>query len=291
MTPTIDIIIPTYNGKDLLEKNLKEVISQSKNAKKIIIIDDCSTDGTVDYLKDKFPQIEIIFNNKNLGFTRSINKAVKHSKSKLFVLLNNDVIPLDGYLEGAIDYFKNKNIFAVSFNEQNSSWPVVSWSHGKLQFIQSPDKTKDVYSAWASGGSAIFSRSIWKKLGGFNPIYSPGYWEDIDLCWRAWAKGYSVVWSKKSKVVHNHQSTFSRLNKKFVSDLKQINELLFNWQNFSCWHSTSDILSTIVNTLRHPGYFRIIILAFIKYLKFGKNTIYKVSKKAIFETINTPYYG
>ena len=290
MKTGIDIIITSYNGKHLLQKQLPVVIENSPEADKIIVIDDGSVDCTVEFLEKEFPRVTPIFNHHNLGFSKSTNRAVSTSRADFIVLLNNDVFPQKDYLFHALKAFKDPKIFAVTFNETNSSWPQVNWSDGKFQYLRGKDKTKQHFSAWASGGSAMFRRSVWNKLGGFNPIYSPGYWEDIDIGWRAWQNNYQIVWEPMAKVVHRHESTFSKLNPKFVNLVKQRNELLFIWQNFTEPPFVISHLAFLVKyTFTHLGYLKVIFSALVKYIVEGKKHSILQSNQSIIDFLNKQY--
>jgi len=287
---SIDIIIPTYNAQRLLEKNLPIVIKASPEINKIIIADDGGTDNAPEFLKKHFPQVISTRHNKNIGFSKTVNEGVNNSHSDFIVLINNDVYPLSGYIEKSLKYFEDPKVFAVNFNEENSSWPQVSWHSGKFQYIRGEDKTRPHYSAWPSGGSCIFRRSIWDKLGGLNEIYSPGYWEDIDLGWRAWKSGYKVLWSPEAKVVHDHESTFGLKNKSMMDLVKQRNELLFIWQNFSDSGMIFSHLGFLfTNCLNHPGYIKVVLVALKEYISKGKKAKYPLSDQQVFALINTPY--
>ena len=173
--PTVDVIIPSFNGRYLLEKYLPEIIKNTDNLNKIIVIDNGSSDGTVSWLKENYQKIKIVENKTNLFFTKPINQGVAVSDSDFFILLNNDVRPEKGYLKDTLKYFKDDKVFAVSFNEASSSWPNLSWSQGKIQYTQAVDKTRPYYSAWASGGSAVFRRKTWDRvvvLTKFTPLFT-----------------------------------------------------------------------------------------------------------------------
>ena len=290
MSPSIDIIIPSFNGKSLLEKHLEDVINNSGDINKIIIIDNGSTDGTFEWLKINYPQIEIIRNKKNLGFTVPVNQGVKLSKADYIVLLNNDVKPQKGYLKNIINHFTDDNLFAVSFNENESSWPAVTWKSGKLNFTRGEDKTNSRYSLWASGGSAIYKRQIWDKLGGFNEVYSPFYWEDIDLGYRAWKSGYKIIWLNSAIVYHEHESTSSQLNKDYVSLIKERNELLFTWLNFSGYkYRISHLLFLIQHIFFHPGYLKVIISALVRIQVNNHKNKFILSDDQVLCLINKKY--
>ena len=270
---TVDIVITTYKGRELLKKNLPRVIKLSPTVKKIIvIIDDGGKDDTKKFLQEKYPQIKVLSNKKNIGFVKSTNKAVASSKADFVILFNNDVYPTNDYLKSSLEYFKNKDVFAVTFNEQHSAPPQVSWQKGKFHFTRTKDKSQPRYSAWPSGGTSIIRKSIWEKLGGFNEIYSPGYWEDIDIGWRAWKSGYRIVFDPQAKVVHHHQSTFDLLDKKYVQTLKERNELLFTWLNISDTSlSFSHMMSMILYSSLHPGYFKVIFKALFRLPQANKH--------------------
>ncbi len=279
----IDIIIPSFNGKYLLEKHLPQVFKNSDYLNKVIIIDNGSSDGTIDWLDKNYPQVEIVKNTSNLGFTKPINQGVAVSKAEYFVLLNNDVHPEKGYLKNILHFFDDEKIFAVSFNENESSWPQVSWE-GKIQFTRGKEKSKPCYTAWASGGSAIFKRNIWDKLGGLDEIYAPFYWEDIDIGYRAWKSGYKIIWDNESLVFHEHESTAKKINPSFLSLIKQRNELLFTWINITDKDLLFDHRKFLFkHALKHPGYIKIIIVALIRFL-FHKPKIQfvKTDKEVLF---------
>lgn len=289
MKTSIDIVIPSYNARSLLAKNLPEVIKASGNAG-IIVVDDGSCDGTKEYLAENYPQVICLRHKKNQGFTKSMNIGFDYSKADYIVFLNNDVIPNKSYIENSLKYFKDSSVLGVSFNEKKSSWPEVTWHSGKFQFTQGKDKKVPRHTAWLSGGSAIVKRDKLKRLGGFNNIYSPGYWEDIDLGWRAWKSGLKCLWVPDAIVNHQHESTFSKLNPRFVNTVKERNELLFIWQNFSEKKYTSSHTKFLFSqSLKHPGYLRIIFLATIQMLLQGKKTKGKITDTQVFNQINKPY--
>lgn len=287
---TIDIIIPSYNAEWLLEKNLPVVLKTSPEVNKVIVVDDGGTDNAPEFIKKNFPEVICIRHSENLGFSISVNEGVRNSKSDYLVFINNDVYPEVGYINSALKYFKDPKVFAVNFNEKNSSWPLVSWHSGKFQFTRGEDKKHPHYSAWPSGGSCILRRSVFVKLGGFNEIYSPAYWEDIDIGWRAWRSGYKIIWAPEPKVVHQHESTFGLKNKKYIDLIKQRNELLFTWQNFSDPKMLiSHLQFLIINSLKHPRYLKVIMVALKEFLSKGKRYQYPISDQQTFNLINTPY--
>lgn len=254
------ILIPSFNGLALLKKHLPAVVKLSSKVDVILVVDDGSTDGTVEFLKNKYPIIKVIHNHLNLGFTKSVNVGAESLESDYIVLLNNDIEPVAGYLDKIFNLFTDE-VFAVNFNESDFSWPFVFWQ-GKIQYQQAADKSQPHYTAWASGGSAVFRRDLWEKLEGFDPVFSPGYWEDIDLGWRAWTAGYKIIFDPDSKIIHEHESSFSLIDRDYLNLIKQRNELIFNWKNITDRLMRREHLIYLFrHALFHPGYLKVILSA------------------------------
>ena len=283
---SIDIVIPSFNGKYLLEKHLPQVFANTDFLNKVIIVDNGSTDGTIDWLHEKYPEVVVVKNDRNLGFTKPVNQGAAVSKAKYLVLLNNDVHPEKDYLKNIFHFFDDEKVFAVSFNENESSWPLVRWD-GKIQFTRGEDKGGPRYTAWASGGSAIFKRSIWDKIGGLNEIYAPFYWEDIDLGFRAWKMGYKIIWDNKSLVFHEHESTAKKINPAYLSLIKQRNEILFNWINISDKKLVKEHRKYLfTHTLKHPGYLKVVLAALTRYICMNQKLKFIKTDEEVLSLVN-----
>ncbi len=289
----VSIIIPNYSTKDLLEKNLPKVLVAKKNVKnnilEIIVVDDASVDESFNLLKENFPEVKVIKHKVNRGFSSSVNTGARSSKGDLLVLLNTDVIPEEDFLVSVIPMFKDDKVFAVSFNEKDFSWAKGKFEDGFIGH-EPGRKTKEVHDTfWVSGGSGIFRRDYWMKLGGMDEkLLSPFYWEDLDLCYRALKRGYKLLWDPDSKVLHKHESTIGKLSKKYVQRIRERNQLIFIWKNL-----TSPILfkrhivELFKRMIKHPGYIRIVLMAlgrmrFILKARRKEKRECKVSDEAIF---------
>lgn len=286
---SIDIVIPSFNGKYLLEKHLPQVFTNTDFLNKVIIVDNGSTDGTVQWLQEKYPEVVVVKNDRNLGFTKPVNQGTAVSKAKYLVLLNNDVHPEKDYLKNTLHFFDDEKVFAVSFNENESSWPLVRWD-GKIQFTRGEDKSDPRYTAWASGGSAVFKRDIWDKIGGLNEIYAPFYWEDIDIGYRAWKMGYKIIWANQSLVFHEHESTAKKINPSYLSLIKQRNEILFNWINISDKKLVKEHRKYLfIHTLKHPGYLKVVLAALIRYIHVNKKLKFTKTDEEVLSQVNQKY--
>ena len=265
----ISIIIPNYNGEDLLKKNLPKVFEavnyyfqenkqslrsdELKQKVEIIVVDDGSTDNSVSSIKnyvssikDSNIQFKILQNEKNLGFSSTVNKGVKAAKGEIVVLLNTDVYPENNFLDPLIKHFNDPQVFAVGCLDKSIDLPAGKAGDGKIVLrgrgigkwdrgflIHSRGDINETNTLWASGGSSAFRKSIWEKFGGFNKLYNPFYWEDIDLSYRALKSGYKVLFEKKSVVYHEHTKGAIKTNySEFqIKTITYKNQFIFVWEN------------------------------------------------------------
>jgi len=232
----ISTIIPVYKKTDVFLKNLKTNYPFIKETEIVIINDDPET-SIKNLLKDY--QVKLIENKVNLGFGKSINKGIKYSTKKFVFLLNSDVILSNSSFKNSIRLFdEEKNLFAVGFAQTEKNNQIVGknsiyWKNGFFRHKKAPNiffgKT-----AWAEGGSSIFSKEKFLELGGFDELYSPFYWEDIDISYRAWKKGYKVLFDPNILVEHHHESTISTyFSSKIIKKISYRNQLIFIWKNIT----------------------------------------------------------
>jgi GT2 family glycosyltransferase len=224
------IAIPNFNGKGLLERNLPNIISSG--ADEVLVIDDGSSDQSVEFIRANFPTVKLLVNKKNQGFIYSVNRLFEEAEGEIVVLLNSDVLVSREFLKPLLVHFKDKQVFAVNCHEQDEAWSDAFWSKGFFEFKRGDEKSVAHRSSWASGGSAAYRKEIWKRLGGFDELFAPFYWEDVDLSYRAIKAGFDVLWEPEAKVTHEHETTISKVFKKRFTDwVKQRNQLLFIWKN------------------------------------------------------------
>lgn len=246
------IIIPNYNGGELLKRNLPKVFNAVSSYKdgivEIIIVDDYSTDTSIRVMQNSIRQfggqnknlkLRIIRNKVNLGFSSTVNRGVKEATGDLVLLLNTDVFPESNFLDPLVNHFKDKKVFAVGCMEKSvedgkivlRGRGIGDWQKGFL--VHSRGEIDKTNTLWVSGGSGAFRKSIWEGLGGFDERYNPFYWEDIDLSYRALKSGYKILLEPKSIVVHEHEkgaikSSYSTTQ---VKTIAYRNQFIFVWKN------------------------------------------------------------
>lgn len=289
----VSVVIPNFNGRGIMEKNLPKLVTAWNNPKnsikEVIIVDDASWDESAAFLKKNYSQITLIVHKKNRGFSATVNTGARASSGEFLLLLNTDVIPEENFLEKVFPDFKDPKVFAVSLHEKGFSWAKGFFKDGYIQ-IEPGEETDKVHSSfWVSGGSGVFRKSMWNKLGGMDEkLLSPFYWEDIDLCYRAAKRGWKNLWEPQGIVVHQYESTISKLSKSYVQRVRERNQLLFHWKNL---HSPilikKHILAVLTRSVKHPGYLRVLFMALARLplaLRQRKKELKesKVSDEAIF---------
>ena len=238
MAKKISIIIPNFNGKTLLSKNLPIVIKNCPDCE-IIVVDDASSDDSVKYVTKNFPQVKIFTNERNLGFAKTANRGVEESKGELVALINSDVAPRKNSVTSVSSYFGDQNVFAVGLCDlSHEKGKIIKRGRGgaifKHGFVFHFAKTViKGETFWVSGGSGVFARQKFLELGGFDSIYSPFYWEDIDLSFRAAKRGFKCLFEPKAQVDHFHEMGAIKKSKSpfFIKIISYRNQFLFVWKN------------------------------------------------------------
>lgn len=239
----ISVVIPNWNGRDLLERNLPQVLKACQAWKKtgweVIVVDDASTDDSLAFLKKKYPRVKLVVHRKNRRFAVACNSGVKTAQGEIVVLLNNDVAPQANFLEPLLRHFKDGQVFSVGCKERSTAAGrtfeggrgLGGFKRGFLVHWRAKDQNK-TSTLWTTGGSMAVDREKWLQLGGMDSLYRPAYWEDIDLSWRARKKGWKVLFEPQSVVFHQHETTNVRaFGQKEIKVLAYKNQFLFVWKN------------------------------------------------------------
>ena len=264
---SVSIIIPNLNGENIIENNFSCVLVAMDNPAncitEIIVVDDFSSDKSVEIIRKKFPGIKLIRHTKHRGFSAAVNTGVRASLGNLLALINNDVLPQKDFLVPVIPHFDNPDIFAVSMHEKGYGWGRGVFKDGYIANEQGGETKETQTTFWVSGGSGIFRKSYWTLLGGLDEaLLSPFTWEDFDICYRASKRGYKLLWEPKSRVVHEHETTTKMFPKKYYDSIKERNQLLVIWKNITSPNLLrKHVLGVFSRAIKHPGYLRIVLMA------------------------------
>lgn len=228
----IAIVILNWNGEVLLERYLPSVVKFSKEAD-IYVADNASTDTSILFLKENFPQVKIIQNAINGGFAKGYNDALRYVDADIFCLLNSDVEVTEGWLPPILEVFEHNSDIAIVQPKildqlRKKHFEYAGAAGGYLdqlgypfcrgRIFQSLEKDTGQYDDireifWATGACMFIRKVVFTNLNGFDEDYF-AHQEEVDLCWRAKNNGHKVFYVGTSKVYHLGGSTLSNMNPK-----------------------------------------------------------------------------
>ncbi len=252
----LSVVIPTYNGFHLLQESLDSVIAgvngyreETGAEAEIIVVDDGSEDGTAERLPDAFPGVRVKRRSVNGGFARACNSGFAEARFPLVALLNNDVrVHRDYFIFHAL-HFSDPRVFAVTAKVFEWDRPIfttggryASFRRGFWSVYYNYDRlpgkgqswveSRRLLSFYAIGGFATFDREKLLELGGFLELLSPFHWEDVDLSYRGWKRGWEIRYEPRSLAYHRTSATINRFYRsRYVESVSFRNRLLFHWIN------------------------------------------------------------
>lgn len=242
MNQTVSIIIPTHNKLELTQKCLWSLADTSAE---IIVVDNASTDGTVEWLKEQM-QAQVVFNPKNEGYAAACNIGAAESKRDILVMLNNDTEIQEGWLEPLVDALKGKVGVAgakllyptmrvqhagIGWQRRGSDWwPYHSW-------LGLPGRTAEACvsrdTLAVTGACLATPRKLYLKLGGMDEGFIQANFEDVDYCLRVKRAGYRIRYVAESVVIHHHGQTVTTMEngpgKYFEANLRRLMDKHGEW--------------------------------------------------------------
>jgi GT2 family glycosyltransferase len=296
VTSPVSIVIPSWNGLDLLKQFLPSVISATTHYSQqftcpteIVIVNDGSVDETTAWLlaegfeeakssatgrqgdgatgldgrgaeeprsrgeeemekgraRAAQPALRLIINETNRGFGPTCNRGFEAASYPLVFLLNNDVEVELNAIAPLVENFADASVFAahcrvfdLESGREVGTAKLGSFARGFIRVHRSyvcvadtTDKRAQLYSMFAGGGSAMFHRQKFLDIGGFDSLLAPIYWEDVDISYRAWKRGLTVVYEPRSVVHHRVSSTMRSINQRKVRRMQQRHRLIYHWVN------------------------------------------------------------
>lgn len=251
----VAIAILNWNGAELLQKFLPNILEFSGNAD-VYVIDNASTDNSIEVVKEQFPQVQLIENQKNYGFTGGYNKGLQYIEADVYCLLNSDVKVTKNWLEPILQLFKeNENIAIVQPKILDLNQPgyfeyagagggfidKLGYPFCRGRIFQALEKDKGQYNDtteifWATGACMFIRSEVFKELGGFDEDYF-AHQEEVDLCWRAKNAGHSVYYVGQSTVYHMGGFTLQNSNphKTFLNFRNSLYTIVKNLPPRSAW--------------------------------------------------------
>lgn len=274
----VSVVIPNYNGKHFLNKCLSSLFVQKEHIHEIIIVDNGSTDDSVDFIKNFRENsflIKLIENTENLGFSKAVNQGIKASSEELVFLLNNDV---EIHPKCIINLVKcmnyEDNIFSIAskmvqynnrelIDDAGDEYTILGWTKkiGFNKSVNSFTKHREIFSSCA--GAALYKKDIFDKIGYFDENFF-AYVEDVDIGYRAKIEGYKNIYCPDAVVFHVGSGTSGSQYNEFKIKISARNNVFLVFKNMP-------YLQLIINFL---FLFLGVVIKFIFFSLKGHGRIY-----------------
>ncbi|WP_333651866.1 glycosyltransferase family 2 protein [Lacrimispora sp.] len=266
MQKKVTIIIPNYNGLKFMEPCFKALEAQSEKNFELLVVDNGSSDGSVEWLKER--NIPSVFLKENTGFSGAVNVGINRAQTPYVILLNNDTEPEPDYVKEMVKAIeRSPEVFSVSskmiqlyhkelMDDAGDMYSLLGWAYqrGVGQSSRGYRKPCQVFSACA--GAAIYRREVFKEIGGFDEDHF-AYLEDIDVGYRAKIFGYKNMYCPTAIVYHVGSGTSGSKYNSFKVRLAARNNVYLNYKNMP-------FLQLFINL--GP----LLVGMFVKYLFFRK---------------------
>lgn len=246
--PTVTIIVLNYNGLEHLKDCFSSLTELDYPAERLrlMLVDNASTDGSVEYMQARYPQVRLVRSEENVGFGSGNNLGAREATGQYVVFLNNDMWVLPQFVRGLVKSVQSGPDVVCAGAK------ILNWDGTRFDFAGSaadfaghayqigwgkpftPDRFAEIQpTLFACGGAMMIDRQVFLDVGGFDDDYFI-YYEDLDLGWRLWLLGYKVVFAPDAVVHHRHHGTmdsFSDYRKRVLFKRNALYTVLKNYSD------------------------------------------------------------
>lgn len=228
-TAPVSVVVLTYNGLPLTQACFAHLYENTSDFE-LVVIDNASTDGTVDYLRElerRHDNIKVRYNAANRGFAAGCNQGVQVATHDLVCLLNNDTEPLPGWLDALRSVF-DEQVGAVG---SRLVYPDMTIQHAGMVFVYRPGLLPHFFPDHRFRGMPadapevnlleevpavtaaclLTSKAVWRRVNGLDVAYRRAYYEDVDFNLKVRDAGYRVIYQPESVLIHKERGTTSAL--------------------------------------------------------------------------------
>jgi GT2 family glycosyltransferase len=248
MTRPVSVVLPALDDPELFEQNLPpllEELADRATGDEVLVVDDTGEDRLRAALGARFPAVRVLARGENGGFARALRTGVEAADHELVFAMNPDVRVRRGFLDPLVACLAEQEVVAVvprillggdekrieSLTELRERGGLVELVQPGLQGASARATLRLAPTAFAVGGACLFRRSEFLAQG-FDALFEPFYWEDVDWGWSAWRRGRRILYQPASVVEHHHRGTIGRrIEQELVRAAIEKNRLLFAWKH------------------------------------------------------------
>jgi len=233
-------VIPSRNGRHLLAAQLPGIFNDLSAPAEVIVVDNGSVDGTAEWLRSDWPQVEVELCRFPLSFAAAVNRGIARARYSHICLLNNDMLLQSGFFAALLDAFRQvpglfcataQICFPAGVRREETGKAVMAQNHPDDFPLRcdEPIPGEDLsYVLYGSGGCSLYNAAMLRALGSVDEAYFPAYVEDLDLGFRAWQRGWPSVFVAGALVEHRHRATTSRyFSEEELAEIVEVNYLRF----------------------------------------------------------------
>ena len=242
----ITVVIPNWNGKKYLCSCLLALYESTEIEMDVIVVDNGSTDGSIEEVRNAYPEVSIIMLDKNYGFSKAVNEGIKRARTPYVLLLNNDTNVERGFVEALLKRIESDTtIFSVEakmlqyqnpqkIDSAGTFYNMLGWAYARGKGSSDEKYNEGCESFAACAGAAIYRKSVFDEIGLFDEVFF-AYLEDIDIGYRARIHGYRNLYEPKARVLHVGSASSGGRYNQFKIRNSARNNIYLIYKNMPCW--------------------------------------------------------
>ncbi|MBC7246533.1 MAG: glycosyltransferase family 2 protein [Actinobacteria bacterium] len=247
----VSFVIGNYNGLGVLPECLDSILNQGGGEHEIIVVDDASTDGSVEMVRARYPQVTLLVNDGNRGLPHSLNRGARASSGAWVAFLNNDVVLGEGWLESmlaAVDTWSDAVLFGSHLlfysdrrviNSTGGMMNLAGYAWDRDIYEREGGRVSSPYIFFPCGAAMLAKREFLEEAGPFDEKLR-AYYEDVELGWRAHLLGYRAVYVPRARAYHHFSLSMGSFSsrKVYLAERNRIRLMAKYFQSStlrSCW--------------------------------------------------------
>jgi GT2 family glycosyltransferase len=219
--PVVSIVVVTYGAQELVARCLNAIEGNTPAPYEVVVVDNASPDGTAEFLRSEVEGAKTVFNEENTGFLLASNQGAMEARGRFLCFLNSDAFVEPGWLAPLLELFERDPSVGVAVplflnpdgtvQEAGSVVDYLGWAMalGDGSDVRSLEFLFRREVDFGSAACLVTLRQLFADVGGFDPAYAPGYFEDVDYSFRLKAMGLRTIYEPRSRVVHVRSATAS----------------------------------------------------------------------------------